>query len=111
MTTSQAGCPRCRELRHGHQVVIEEALEQIGDELKDRAFARVTSYQSDLLYRCGSCGTAWLQQYWEVDTPETAFEEFGERFWQWTALTRRDVAEIEEAVKARSPLPHDRFYA
>lgn len=99
----RSGCSQCQGSKDG--------LEQVSDELRDRAFQRVTFYQNDLLYRCPLCGTAWLHQYWEIDTPETALDEFGERHWEWIALTDDDVAEIEQAEDASRPLAHDRFRA
>jgi hypothetical protein len=83
----------------------------MGGDLCGRAFSRIAgvSYQNDFMRRCSWCGTRWLQQYWEIDTPETAYEEFGERYEVWTVLDERDVALIENAVSSGGFLSQDHF--
>lgn len=99
----ELGCLECRSSRDG--------LEDVGGELCNRAFRRVSgaSYQNDIMHRCPGCGTRWLQQYWEIDTSDTAYEEFGERYEVWTALEGRDVAVVENAVATGALLSHDQF--
>lgn len=106
---SEAGCQECRSSREG--------LERLGEDLHRRAIDRMDvagpekslSYQNDLMHVCPNCGTRWLQQYWEIDTPETAYEEFGERYVAWTALDDSDVALIENALSTGVLLPQDQF--
>jgi hypothetical protein len=66
-------------------------------------------YQNDLVYKCKECSACWLLQYWEVDTPETAYEEFGYRYWRTLPLSDAQVALIRVAVKSGKKLPHDQF--
>ena len=97
----------------------KDGLEQVGDDLHRRAFAHFdppehhwrTSYQSDVLYRCPACGTMWLHQYWEIDTPETALEEWGLRNYEWTCLTSNAVEEIGQALLSGVLIPQNRFRA
>jgi hypothetical protein len=97
----------------------KSALKEVGGELHRAAFAHYsppedgwrTSYQNDLLFRCPKCGTAWLLQYWEIETPDTEFEEWGIRNSEWTRLTAEDVTEINSALASGTLLPQVRFRA
>lgn len=70
--------------------------------------ARVT-YMNDFVYQCETCQAFWLQQYWEVDTPETELEEFGDRYQRVLPLTAEQVATIRRALASGGKLPHDSF--
>jgi hypothetical protein len=72
------------------------------------ANGRVT-YQNDFVYQCTACEALWLQQYWEVDTPETAMEEFGHRYQRILPLSSRQVALIRAAVRSGRKLAHNQF--
>jgi hypothetical protein len=67
------------------------------------------TYQNDFVYRCAVCGTTWLQQYWEVDTPETFLNEWGHRHARVTPLTDSEVSAIRAALKSGQKLRHDEF--
>jgi hypothetical protein len=69
------------------------------------------TYQNDFVYRCAVCGTTWLQQYWEVDTPETMRRdpEWGHRHWREIPLTDAEVSAIRAALKSGQKLRHDEF--
>ncbi len=88
-----------------------EGLKVVHEELRDAAFTRVEFYQHDRLLRCDACGTHWLSQYWEYDTDETRLQEWGVRERAFVALSASDVAEIEQALRTGTPMPHDRFRA
>lgn len=104
---------------HGCDVCLQskDGLERVGEDLHRRAIAHFepreaghgVSYQNDFLHRCPLCRTAWLHQYWEIDTPETAFEEFGIRYAEWTRLSEAEVMEICCALESGDLLPQDRF--
>jgi hypothetical protein len=66
-------------------------------------------YQNDFVYKCKECSAWWLLQYWEVDTPETAYEEFGHRYHRALPLSAAQVALIRVAVRSGKKLPHDQF--
>lgn len=66
-------------------------------------------YQNDFVYKCKKCGALWLLQYWEVDTPETEYQEFGHRYRRTLPLSNAQVALIRVAVKSGKKLPHDQF--
>jgi hypothetical protein len=100
-SSPKPGCRRCRSSKM--------ELVRVGDELRDRAFVRICFYQTDLLHVCAECEAVWLQQYWEIDTPETMLKEFGERYEVWTVLTRADVALIDVALDTGILLVHERF--
>ena len=67
------------------------------------------SYRNDNVFRCRECQGLWLRQYWEVDTPDRAFEEFGYRHWRSTPLSERQLSVIRSALKAGRKLSHNRF--
>ncbi len=95
------GCPSCNRSKDGLNVVHKE--------LRELAFERITFYQYDELLVCPACGDHWLSQYWEIDTPETALEEFGERYRNWTRVSPQGVQLIEETIKSGELLRHDHF--
>lgn len=68
------------------------------------------SYQNDMLYRCPACGTVWLSQFWEIDTPETQYEEWGITSKVRTPLASEDLVVIEDAISSGDRLAHDTFY-
>ena len=70
-----------------------------------------TTHQSDVLYRCPACGTMWLHQHWNIDSPETALEERGRRNYEWTCLTSDAVEEIGQALSSGALIPQNRFRA
>jgi hypothetical protein len=67
------------------------------------------SYQNDFVYRCAVFGATWLEQYWEVDTPETEAQEWGIRHWREIPLTDAQVSAIRAALKSGQKLRHDEF--
>ncbi len=67
-------------------------------------------YENCFVYRCKKCKGLWLSQYWEIDTPERKFEEFGQRNRRLTAISNDDLALIKSAIKAKRKLDHDCFF-
>lgn len=111
MGDSESGCEKCS--------ASKTQLVQVGKDLKGIAIdwyvpedpSWRTTYQNDLLHQCTSCGAMWLQQYWECDTPETEFEEFGVRHWSWSLLDAGQVSAIDSALDSGQLLPHGHFRA
>ena len=105
---AEAQAPSCQAGEH--------SLVKLGD-LKGIAIEKhspsepdsYTTYQNDVLHACETCGTCWLDRYWEVVTPERQFEEFGHRYGGWVRLGREQVAAIYEAITTGQLLPHEMF--
>src|SRR5712691_3836197 len=55
------------------------------------------SYFHAALWRCPSCGAAWLEVYYEDFSNSPIESEWGERTWIWRPLTLEQVGEIEAA--------------
>jgi hypothetical protein len=124
MKQDESGCDVCRgELENsGHDHLINVfATDSFGGDLSglqrlviqaptqlDEADGRVT-YQNDFVYQCTACQAFWLQQYWEVDTPETAYDEFGHRYVRVLPLSLQQVALIRTTLEAGGKLPHNQF--
>ena len=100
-------CQQCLDRTAGKS--NDDGFEMLHPELREIGFERVECYQYDRVDRCKLCGRAWLRQYWEFDTEETQFEEWGERNWFQCQLSDDDLREIEAAVAAGTPLAHARF--
>jgi len=66
-------------------------------------------YENSFVHRCKKCKTLWLSQYWEIDTPDRKYEEFGNRNWRLTVISSEDLALIKSAIKAGRKLDHDCF--
>jgi hypothetical protein len=74
----------------------------------DEPDGRVT-YQNDFIYRCSACHALWLQQYWEVDTPERQYQELGHRHSRVFPLSEEQVLFVRAALKSGRKLSHDQF--
>jgi hypothetical protein len=61
------------------------------------SFTPKASYFDVALWACRSCGSVWVQGYYE-DFSHTPIEaEWGERHWIWRFITPARVAEISAA--------------
>lgn len=67
------------------------------------------TYQNDFVYECKECHALWLQQYWEVETPETTFREFGHRYVRVLPISSSQVEDIWAAIRSARKLSHDEF--
>lgn len=50
-------------------------------------------------------------EFWEVDTPETEYKEWGITYQVRTPLTTDDVARIAKSLAEGAHLPHGEFMA
>lgn len=107
-TDSTAGCTACRAGENCTRVGGDLHL-VVFDRYEPDAPDQQPTYQNDFLVQCRECATFWLEQYWEYDTPELQFEEFGVRNRAWIALTAQDLAEIDSARASGRLLPQNHF--
>jgi hypothetical protein len=103
------GCEECRQSDDGLEKASDDLHRTIFDRFRPSEPGHSLSYQNDFLYRCSACATIWLSQFWEIDTPETALEEWGITYRTRVALTAEDVMLIEETRESGRLLPHDTF--
>ena len=124
MQQGEPGCDVCRRelesFEHPHLINVF-ATDVLGGDLSglqrrviqaptqlDEANGHVT-YQNDFVYQCTACRAFWLQQYWEVVTPEAAYEEFGHRYVRVLPLSLQQVALIRTTLESGGKLPHNQF--
>ena len=66
------------------------------------SFGAKASYFAAAVWVCRSCGSAWLQGYYE-DFSQTPIEaEWGDRHWIWRSITPAQVHEISAASGSHS---------
>lgn len=110
MLGNETGCAKCRE---SWKTLEPEGGPLLGGAIEraryDKDVYTYVSYESAAIQRCPACGTRWLVQYWELESAETEFEEWGERHWAVSPLDYEDVAIILAAQTTGQPLPHDYF--
>lgn len=108
------GCDRCRPTgTFGHfdpddelETIIAEARSSFG-EIPVEAGQGV-SYRNDSVKRCAACGTHWLNQFWEVDSEETKYMEWGITYRTVTPLSPAEAAKIRTALETHE-LDHGGF--
>jgi hypothetical protein len=72
------GCPICRSSSRARERVSEELIGRLIERIHyDRTRYSGVFYENAFITRCPECGTLWLEQYWELETPETTLAEWG----------------------------------
>ncbi len=104
------GCEQCRDSDSSLETIGSDLHRVVIENFEPQDRSHRLSYQNDFLRRCPACGTTWLSQFWEVDTPETAYEEWGLTYVARTALTTEQVQMIDQAILTGSKYPHGFFW-
>ena len=109
MASSEYGCEDCRSALTSRPTDNNDLFVTVHKELQGVAIARIELYQNDSVVRCTRCGAHYLCQFWEYDTEETKLEEWGVVERKAVPLPPEHLSELEGALRAGKPLPHDHF--